>query len=699
MFFKMKRRDFIHNFSHAVAAGAILPNFNYLEASKKYALLENTVNPGKILIVLNLSGGNDGLNMITPMDQYANLEKVRPHVIIPEKKLIQLGKNDLAFHPEFKDIKVLFDEKRMKIIQNVGYASPDFSHFRSSDIWQSASDFSEFVTSGWLGRLVEHNHPEFPTAYPNKNYPDPLAIELGYSNSLLLTGRTTFPGFIAGNPENINQILNEFDNTYPNTYAGDKLNYIQTIAKQSNLYSSVVRDAYIKGNHSFQFPNGDLGGQFYQLSRLIRGGLNTRIYHASLGNFDTHDAQVSPDDHSQGTHATLLKNINDCIISLMKCLDETGDSDRIMLVTFSEFGRRIVSRSTGGTDHGTAFPMMVFGNNLNTNVIGRNPKIDPKITWEDNLEAEFDFRQIYASIIEQWLGGDNATLKDVLTRNFNQVGLTKEYADDDQDGVLDKEDKCLNTPLGAMVDTNGCEVFSLPPDAISVTASSASCIGQKNGSILISTTNKNFSYTILIGDANAGVLNKANNYSQKIENLSVGSYTITLRVDGVQNYERKYDVKIGEPAALNAITSVDSSKSTLNIKLSGSDTYFVYLNGNQKESAESKIELPLVKGLNSLRITTNKDCQGAYNEEIFLSEEVNISPNPTSGPVNIYIPGNDSVVEITMNNMMGSMILQTNQAIPFNRMLDLDLSHLNAGTYLIKLSGNTVRTVSKLVKY
>ncbi|MHA8106324.1 DUF1501 domain-containing protein [Aquirufa sp. 5-AUSEE-100C1] len=695
----MKRRDFIHNFSHAVAAGAILPNFNYLEASKKYALLENTVDPGKILIVLNFNGGNDGLNMITPMDQYANLDKVRPHVIIPEKRLIQLGKNDLAFHPEFKDMKVLFDEKRLKIIQNVGYTTADFSHFRSSDIWQSASDFNQFVTSGWLGRLAEHEHPAFPESYPNSKYPDPLAIELGYSNSLLLTGVNSFPGFIPGSPENINNIVNEFDNDYPNTYTGDKLNYIQIIAKQSNLYSSVVRDAYIKGNHNIQFPNGDLGGQFYKLSRLIRGGLNTRIYHATIGGFDTHDYQVSQDDHTKGPHANLLTNVNDSIIALMKCLDQTGDSDRIMLVTYSEFGRRIASRGSGGTDHGTAFPMMIFGNNLNANVLGKNPKIDPKMTWEDNLDAEFDFRQIYASVIEQWLGGDNATLKDVLTRNFNQVGLTKEYADDDMDGVLDKEDKCLNTPLGAMVDTNGCEVFTLSPDAISVTASSTSCIGQKNGSILISTTNKNFSYTILIGDTNAGVLNKANNYSQKIENLSVGSYTITLRVDGVQNYERKYEVKIGEPAALNAITSVDSSKSILNIKLSGSDTYFVNLNGDQKESTQSKIELPLIKGLNSLRITTNKDCQGAYNEEIFLSEEVNVSPNPTPGPVKIYIPGNDSVVEVKINNMMGSMILQTNQTIPYTRMLDLDLSNLNTGTYLIKLSGNTVRTVCKLVKY
>ncbi len=695
----MKRRDFIHNFSHALAASTMMPHLSYLDASKKYSQLENTVDPGKILIVLRFDGGNDGLNMITPMDQYANLNKVRPHVIIPEKKLIQLGKNDLAFHPEFKDMKILFDEKRMKIIQNVGYSTPDLSHFRSSDIWQSASDFNEFVSSGWLGRLAEHEHPNFPTAYPNNKFPDPLAIELGYSNSLLLTGKTTFPGFIAGDPQNINEILNEFDTNYPNTYAGDKLNYIQTIAKQSNLYSTVVKKAYLKGNHSVKFPDTELGGQFYQMSRLIRGGLNTRVYHATLGGFDTHDSQVLQDDHTQGNHAKLLKTVNDGIVALMKCLDETGDSDRIMLVTFSEFGRRIVSRSTNGTDHGTAFPMMIFGNNLNANVLGKNPKIDPKVTWEDNLEAEFDFRQIYASVIEQWLGGNDATLKNVLTKTYTQVGLTKAYADDDLDGILDRDDKCLNTPIGAMVDTNGCEVFSLAPDAISVIASSTSCIGQKNGAITISTSNKNFDYTLSIGEIGAGVLTKANNYTQKIENLAVGTYSITIRVDGKPTYERKYEVKISEPQALNAVTSVDSATASLNLSLKGAETYVINLNGITAETVNSKINLPLNKGLNTLRITTTKECQGAYNQEIFLSEETNIFPNPTPGPAKIFIPGNDSVVDISIHSMHGTTSVQSRHNIPMNRLVDVDLSDLSEGMYLVKMSGDTVRTTCKLIKY
>jgi len=315
------------------------------------------------------------------------------------------------------------------------------------------------------------------------------------------------------------------------------------------------------------------------------------------------------------------------------------------------------------------------------------------------LDAEFDFRQIYASVIEQWLGDDQSAINNVLFKNYNQVGLTKAYADDDQDGVLDREDKCLNTPLGAMVDTNGCEVFSLAPDTFSVVATSTTCIGQKTGTIFINSINKKYSYNISIGDTKAGILNISNNFSQKIENLGVGSYSITIRVDGISNYERKYEIKIGEPPALNAITSVDSLTGSLKISLKGAESYFINLNGAKTETIDSRINLPLQKGLNTLRITTSKDCQGAYNEEIFLSEEINIFPNPTSGPVKIFIPGNDSEVEIKINSMTGVTSYQTMQNIPMDRVLDLDLSHLTVGAYLVKMSGSTVRSTCKLIKY
>ena len=170
-------------------------------------------------------------------------------------------------------------------------------------------------------------------------------------------------------------------------------------------------------------------------------------------------------------------------------------------------------------------------------------------------------------------------------------------------------------------------------------------------------------------------------------------------MDGISNYERKYEIKIGEPPVLNAITSVDSLTGSLKISLKGAESYFINLNGAKTETIDSRINLPLQKGLNTLRITTSKDCQGAYNEEIFLSEEINIFPNPTSGPVKIFIPGNDSEAEITINSIIGTTSYQAIHIIPFSRIVDLDLTSLTTGIYLVKINGDTVRSTCKLIKY
>ena len=220
------------------------------------------------------------------------------------------------------------------------------------DIWQSASDYDEFITSGWVGRYLEDRHPSFPNNYPNETYPHPLAIELGHQTSLMLTGQYTFPSFTANNPSHFSEIINEFDHNYPNTRSGDKLKYIQMIAKQSNLYSQVVKEAYESVGNTVAFPNTHLGWQFEIISRLIKGGLNTRVYVAQIGGFDTHDRQVDLSDATKGEHAYILKELNDSVTALIKSLDASGDSDRVLTMTFSEFGRTIVSNGSYGTDHG-----------------------------------------------------------------------------------------------------------------------------------------------------------------------------------------------------------------------------------------------------------------------------------------------------------------------------------------------------------
>ena len=693
----MKRREFIHDLSHLAALGGVLPTLGFGMFDPSYELLSETVTPGNILILIRLDGGNDGLNTVIPLDQYSALNKVRPDVIMPENKLVDLGKNDLALHPSLSDFKSFSDENRMKIIQNVGYEEPDFSHFRSMDIWQSASEYNEFVTSGWIGRYIEDRHPNFPNNYPNETYPHPLAIELGHQTSLLVTGQYTFPSFTANNPSHFSEIINEFDHNYPNTRTGDKLKYIQMIAKQSNLYSHVIRDAFESVNNSVAFPNTHLGWQFEIISRLIKGGLNTRVYVAQIGGFDTHDTQVDLSDPTKGEHAVILKELNDSVTALIKNLDDSGDSDRVLTMTFSEFGRTIVSNASYGTDHGTAAPMFIFGNQLDSSVLGKNPYIPSNARWEDNLEVEFDFRQIYSSIISQWLGGDSQTELNVLFKEFQKVPITGEYADLDADGVIDSEDECLGTAPGALVDARGCEVFSLPHDTFEVKVISATCPGSKNGAIEIRCSNSSYSYSYSLNGSASVALGAENNFYDRIENLSKGTYQIAIAVNG-QNYERIYSVTVGEPEPLVASTRLQLDTSSLDLNLAGASLYSIQLNERRFETSQENLTLNLSPGMNRLLVSTDLECQGVYEEEFFLSEKVQVYPNPTKGPLSIYVSGKDSEVNVEVHSISGRTMYSNTYKVGWNRTFDVDLSSLNGGIYVLSISGNTTNVSHKIIK-
>ena len=694
----MKRRDFLHDISHVAAIGALLPNFGLGWQTKTNSLLNDTLETGRILVLIRLSGGNDGLNTVIPLDQYSNLNKVRPHVIMPENKLVQLGKNDLALHPSLTDLKVLSDEKRMKIIQNVGYEVPDFSHFRSMDIWQSASDYDQFLSSGWIGRYIESEHPGFPTQYPNNQFPHPLAVELGWSNSLTLTGQYSFPSFIVNNPDQLVEIINDFDHEYPNTFSGDKLKYVQLIAKQSNQYGAVIKEAYENSVENIDFPSSHLGWQLKTASRLIRGGLNTRIYMVDLGGFDTHDRQVDTQDTTQGEHARILKDLNDSVSAFIKSLDQSGDSSRVLTMTFSEFGRTINSNGSYGTDHGTAAPMFIFGNRISDDVLGKNPEIPEVARWQDNLTVEFDFRQIYASILDQWMGADEETERASLLKDFEKLPITGSAIDQDGDGVLDRDDLCNDTPAGAIVDTNGCEVFSLAADTFTVFVTSASCAGTSNGSIALSAKDQRYSYTYDAGAAGTGVLNATNNYSATLEGLATGSYNICFSVNGQANYERCYSVTVGEPAALETNAVVNTNTRTVDLSLRGAKQYQVTLNGKPITTEKSNITLPLVAGNNILKVRTDLECQGVYFEEIFVSEEVKVYPNPTSVPLQFYIGRADRSVNVQVTSLQGSSVLNTPLEVGSRRIGTIDISNLTSGVYIVTLKSATVNTSHKIFK-
>jgi hypothetical protein len=367
-------------------------------------------------------------------------------------------------------------------------------------------------------------------------------------------------------------------------------------------------------------------------------------------------------------------------------------------MTFSEFGRTINSNGSNGTDHGTAAPMFIFGNKISDDVLGTNPNIPEVANWEDNLEVEFDFRQVYASILDQWMGADEETERAALLKDFEKLPITGSAIDQDGDGVLDRDDLCNDTPAGAIVDTNGCEVFSLAANTFTVLVTSASCAGMNNGSIALSAKDERYSYTYDAGTAGTGVLNAANNYTATLEGLATGSYNICFSVDGQTNYERCYSVSVGEPAPLETNSVVNTSTRTVDLSLRGAKQYQVTLNGKPITTEKSTITLPLVAGNNILQVKTDIECQGVYFEEIFVSEEVKVYPNPTSGPLQLYVGGSDRSVNVQVTSLQGSSMMNTILELGSRRYGTIDISNLSSGVYIVTLKSATVNTSHKIIK-
>jgi uncharacterized protein (DUF1501 family) len=693
----MKRRDFLHNLAHASVLPSIYGSLGFTNIEFQKFL--NNPNSRKKLILIRLDGGNDGLNTIIPMNKYSELTNVRPHVILPENKIIQLSKNDLGLHPELVTFKSLFEENRLKIIQNVGYETPDFSHFRSMDIWHSASDSNQYLTSGWIGRYIENMHPTYPDQYPTEQFPHPLAVELGQS-SILSTGLNSVTSYSSNNPSDYREIIGNFDNSYPDDNVGKKLKFIQIITRQSNIYGEALRSSFERGNNYDQYPNSDLGRQLHVASSLIKGGLESKIYIASLGGFDTHDKQIDQSDTTKGEHSNLLRDLNNTIGSLFNDLDQNSQSEDVLVMTFSEFGRTIVSNGSYGTDHGTAAPMFIFGNKVDFSISGENPDIPIDAKWQDNLEAEFDFRQVYYSVIKQWLGGNEDTAENVLFKRFDQLPIIQgKYIDTDGDGVSDDRDLCNTTPLGAMVNTDGCEIFSLPAENYSIQTNGVSCSGKSNGQITISVQNTDHIYNLSIPETEGSyTLNTEINHQLVIDELEIGNYTLNFTVEGKEGYLQTFEIGITEPPPLSAKSSVNQKGKTMTVNLSGSDLYYSEVNGERRSYKLDNFTLQLRPGMNTVKISTPQDCQGVHVEQVFISEQVKHYPNPVQGELNLVIPGQDRETIVAIYNRSGSLIKRYKEQIPFSRIVTVSTSNLRTDFYVVKVNGQTVEQTFKIIK-
>jgi uncharacterized protein (DUF1501 family) len=379
--------------------------------------MANSIDTDRVLVIVRLEGGNDGLNTIIPLEQYSNYKTARSNVAIEENKALKpKGVTKWGFHPALTSFKTLYDEQKLKVIHAVGYPEQDFSHFRSSDIWASGSDSKQILNTGWLGRYLKYEYPNFPNGFPNLAMPDPLSVEIRHSMPLLLQGPLNGMGvFVQDNVEKINN-FSTIQTPAPNSPAGEQLKYVRLISGQSKLYNQAMKKAFDKSKNIATYPNYDFADQLKTVARLIAGGLKTRVYVVSLGSFDTHDYQKEE-------HADLLSQLGGSIAAFLEDIKQLGLSNRVLGMTFSEFGRRIRSNGSLGTDHGAAAPMFLFGNNVVAGTLGTLPTISSNVGIQDNIPMQYDFRSVYATVLKDWFCVPTPDVESILLKKYQILPL------------------------------------------------------------------------------------------------------------------------------------------------------------------------------------------------------------------------------------------------------------------------------------
>jgi uncharacterized protein (DUF1501 family) len=428
----MKRKDFLYG---SIPAAAMLPDLINGYSIKAFnsqsplvqALMRGNTLTDHVLVIVQLSGGNDGLNMVIPVADYSKYYNARTNVAIPENRVLPIsGVTGTGLHPSMTGLQGLFADGKAKLIQAVGYPQPNFSHFRATDIWMSGSDSRQVLNTGWLGRFLDEMYPGFPIGYPNSTMTDPLAIQIGSVTSLTLQGAAQPMGMSISNPSSFYSFVNNQIDPAPNSYAGKELSFVREMSKQTQKFGEVIKAANAKVTTQSPYPTSNsLADQLKIVARLIKGGLKTKIYMVNYGGFDTHSNQTVAGDTSIGYHATLLGNVSNAIKAFMDDLKFQGVEERVVGMTYSEFGRRILSNGSTGTDHGAAAPLFVFGAMVQAGVSGTTPILPIKATVGDNVPYQYDFRSIYASILSNWLCVNDTTLNNVMLKNFQKLPLTK----------------------------------------------------------------------------------------------------------------------------------------------------------------------------------------------------------------------------------------------------------------------------------
>ncbi|NEU10379.1 DUF1501 domain-containing protein [Flavihumibacter sp. R14] len=396
----MKRRDFIKSSTLASAGAVLIPSF--LKPFEAMAL--DQLSGYKSLVVIQLSGGNDGLNTIVPYGMDAYYEN-RKTIAIPREQIIRL--NDIqGLNPAMSALKDIYDQGWMSIINSVGYPNPDRSHFRSMDIWQTASDADQFLSTGWIGRYLDSSCSTCQQSYTALEVDDSLSLAMKGINRKGIALKD--PGQLYRNTREpfFRDVLDHHDQNLTE----DNLGYLYKTMIETASSAAHIEKTSRTYKSTAIYPQTAFASQLRTVAKFINSGLNTRVYYVSLSGFDTHVGQKV----QQGR---LLKQYAEGVAAFIGDLKKSGRLDDTLVMTFSEFGRRVEQNASNGTDHGTANNLFVFGGKLKKAGI-YNEAPDLANLSDGDLKHSIDFREVYASILDKWLDVNNS---EILNRKFSRL--------------------------------------------------------------------------------------------------------------------------------------------------------------------------------------------------------------------------------------------------------------------------------------
>lgn len=350
----------------------------------------------RILVVVEMAGGNDGLNTVVPLrdELYRN---ARPNLAISSTDVLAVN-DDLGLHPSMRGMADLLEDGKLSIVQGVGYENPNRSHFESMDIWHTCQRKSELRQNGWLGRYLE--------AATVDRFSDPPALHLGRQQQpfALMSRDVRVPSIqsleqfrlrVAKSPDLRDAIRSL--SSQRRAGASDLLGFVQASSRNAMNASERMESAGMQYRSSEAYPRTALGRELETIAKLIASGLETRIYYVRIDGFDTHANQP-------GAHSVLLRTVSDAVGALVRDVNAQGDGDRLLVMCFSEFGRRVTENASDGTDHGAAGPVLLAGNGVNAGVVGEHPRLDDLLNGD--LKHSVDFRQVYSAILQQWMKCD-----------------------------------------------------------------------------------------------------------------------------------------------------------------------------------------------------------------------------------------------------------------------------------------------------